>query len=168
MAQTPTPIVRHEIGDFLKINGTFAPMTKFTEINEEPNAVVSESFYTADKSATTDTVGYNTKFSFNGIAHKNDDVTKFIRSIYQEQKTGADCITEYVRVDYTRKDTSLETTFYARKFDVSVEVSSEAAAGGEKVAISGNLNGMGTVTVGKFDTSTLQFTAEPINESPAL
>lgn len=159
-----TPIIRHEIGDFLKVGEDFAPMTKFTKIDENPNAVTSETFYTADRSATTDTVGYNTKFSFSGIAHKNNDVTKFIRNIYQEQKTGKDAETEFIRVEYSRPIQSEDNTFYARKFTVAIEVSGESAAGGEKVMIEGSLNGKGTVIVGKFNTQLGEFTAGTFTE----
>lgn len=49
-------------------------------------------------------------------------------------------------------------TFKARKFRVSIEVSSTEGEGGSIVKMSGNLNAVGDFVDGTFDTSTKTFT----------
>ena len=63
-------------------------------------------------------------------------------------------------------ETYKENTFYARKFRVSVEVSSITGAGGEIISQEGNLNQIGDVVIGEFNTQTKTFTeaaAAPAN-----
>ena len=62
---------------------------------------------------------------------------------------------EYVRVELWNPAAG-SNTFEARKFNVSVEVSS--FSGENKMTISGNLNAIGDPVLGTFNTTTRRFT----------
>ena len=86
-----------------------------------------------------------------------NDVSEFIRDIAEEQQIGVE--TDFIRVRLYQPIASKENTFYARKFRVSVEVSSITGAGGEIISQEGNLNQIGDVVIGEFNTQTKTFTA---------
>ena len=96
------------------------------------------------------------QFPITGDQYQDNDVSEFIRDVAEEQKIGVE--TDYVRVRLYQPIASKENTFYARKFRVSVEVSSITGAGGEIVSQEGNLNQVGDVVIGEFNTATKTFT----------
>lgn len=157
---TTTPIFRNQIADYLDVgtDGTsdFQLMSVFETIDESPNAQTVEKHYTANKSATTITTGYQQQFPITGDLYHNDKVMEFLRDIGEEQKLGVQA--DYVRVRLYQPIESKENTFYARKFRVGFEISSITGAGGEIVSVEGNMNAMGDAVVGEFNTQTKTFT----------
>lgn len=155
------PVFRNEIADYLDIGTAEAPdfrlMNVFETIDENPNAQTVEKHYTADKSATTITTGYQTQFPITADQYKDNAVVEFIRDIGEEQKLGVEA--DYVRVRLYEPVASKENTYYARKFRVGFEISGITGAGGEIVSIDGNMNAMGDAVVGEFNVSTKTFTA---------
>jgi hypothetical protein len=65
-------------------------------------------------------------------------------------------------VELWNKDGTSGNKFAARKFNVSVEVST--FEGENKMVISGNLNAVGDPVLGTFDTTAKEFTAETSGE----
>ena len=142
-----TAILRNKVADYLNTEpGGESPayhlMNVFETIDENPNAQVVEKHYTSDKAATKLTSGYAPQFPITGDQYLDNDVSEFIRDIAEEQQIGVE--TDFIR---------------ARKFRVSVEVSSITGAGGEIISQEGNLNQIGDVVIGEFNTQTKTFTA---------
>lgn len=154
------------IADYIKVNGTFELMAHFTSISESPNAETEETQYTVNKSKTTDTVGYATAWGFEGILQKDSEgeevasakAVQWLEKVGKEQLLGEDCQTEFVRVELDNPIASKENTFYARQCMVAVEVSELSVEAGAKRGISGNLNALGDIVVGEFNTTTKTFT----------
>lgn len=156
-----TAILRNKVADYLntspgEVAATFSLMNVFETVDENPNAQVVEKHYTSDKASTRLTAGYAPQFPITGDQYQDNDVSEFIRDVAEEQKIGVE--TDYVRVRLYQPIASKENTFYARKFRVSVEVSSIAGAGGEIISQEGNLNQVGDVVIGEFNTATKTFT----------
>ena len=160
-----TAILRNQVADYLNTEpGGESPayhlMNVFETIDENPNAQVVEKHYTSDKAATKLTSGYAPQFPITGDQYLDNDVSEFIRDIAEEQQIGVE----------TEPIASKENTFYARKFRVSVEVSSITGAGGEIISQEGNLNQIGDVVIGEFNTQTKTFTeaaAAPASAEPS-
>lgn len=70
---------------------------------------------------------------------------------------GADAEFEYCRVELFEGKSAAESTYAARKFLVSAEVSS--IEGDKKQSVKGNLNAVGDPVDGFFNTKTSTFTA---------
>ncbi len=165
MADTTRVITnRYDVADYIDVGPKGTPnilvMDVFTEINENPNAKTSEKHYTADKSSTKQTTGYATTFPITSDMYSNEPVAEFLRDIAEEQKVGAACETDYFRVRLYEPVNGQEHTYYARKFRVSVEVSSISGVPGDTMQLSGNLNAIGDAVIGTFNTSTKTFTAK--------
>ena len=155
-----TAVTRNLIADYLDIGDSgsadFHLMSVFETIDENPNAQTTQKHYTADKSATTLTTGYQTQFPITADLYKDNEVVEFIRDIGEEQKLGVEA--DYIRVRLYEPIAEKENTYYARKFRVGFEVSSIAGAGGEIVSIDGNMNAIGDAVIGEFNTETKAFT----------
>lgn len=168
-----TAILRNKVADYLNTEpGEESPayhlMNVFETIDENPNAQVVEKHYTSDKAATKLTSGYAPQFPITGDQYLDNDVSEFIRDIAEEQQIGVE--TDFIRVRLYQPIASKENTFYARKFRVSVEVSSITGAGGEIISQEGNLNQIGDVVIGEFNTQTKTFTeaaAAPASAEPS-
>lgn len=154
------PVFRYELADYLDIGTASAPdvrvMSVFETIDENPNAQTMEKHYTNNRSATTITTGYKPQFPIKGDLYKDNGVIKFLRDIGEEQKVGVTA--DYYRVRLYEPIEGKENTFYARKFRVGFEVSTIAGAGGEIVGVEGNMNTIGDLVIGEFNTITRIFT----------
>lgn len=158
------------IADYIKVDDAFELMAHFTSISESPNAETEETQYTVNKSKTTDTVGYATAWAFEGILQKDSEgeeqasakAVQWLEKVGKEQLLGEECQTEFVRVELDNPIMEMESpkanTFYARQCMVAVEVSELSVEAGAKRGISGNLNALGDVVVGEFNTQTKTFT----------
>lgn len=89
----------------------------------------------------------------------SEKAVMYLYEVGRNQKTGAEAETDYVRVELFSPVAEKQNTFKARKFHVSIEVSSFAGAGGETVKVTGNLNNVGSFIDGEFNTQTKTFTA---------
>lgn len=163
-----TPIFRNLIADYLDISTTETPdvrlMNVFETIDESPNAQTVDKHYTSDKSATTITTGYQTQFPITGDRYKDNDVTEFIANIAEAQLLGIE--RPFYRVNLFKPIASKENTYYARKFIVGFAIDTLGGAGGEIATIDGNMNAIGDVIIGEFNTSTKAFTAAAGPENP--
>jgi len=156
-----TPIFRYLIADYLDISATETPdlhlMNVFENVDESPNAQTTDKHYTADKSTTTITTGYQTQFPITGDRYKDNAVTDFIAKIAEEQLLGVQA--PYIRVNLFKPIEGKTNTYYARKFTVEFAIDTLGGAGGEIATIEGNMNAQGDVIVGEFNTETKEFTA---------
>ena len=163
-----TPVFRYKMADYLDIGTVETPnirvMSVFETIDESPNAQTLEKHYTANKSASTYTVGYKTQFPVKGDLYEDDEVTKFLRDIGEEQKVGVEA--DYFRVRLYQPIDGKENTFYARKFRVGFEISNISGAGGEIVGVEGNMNALSDVVIGEFNTATRVFTEAGATPDP--
>lgn len=152
-------VTRDLIADYFKVSDAFVLMgTGFNTLDENPNAQTDSKTYINDRSATSVVKGYQTQFPFDSDFIASEAVIKDIYEIGSMQKTGSDAEREYIRVDLFDKVGTTGEVYKARKFRVSVEVSSFAGAGGETIKISGNLNNVGSMVAGTFDLATKTFT----------
>ena len=91
-----TVVTRNLVADYLDIGNSETPdirvMSVFETIDENPNAQTTQKHYTADKSATTLTTGYQTQFPITADLYKDNKVVEFIRDIGEEQKLGVRCV----------------------------------------------------------------------------
>lgn len=158
-------VMRHQIADYLGIPGagdsvTYALMgAGFNTLDENPSAQTDTKIYICDKASTSVVKSYQPQFPFDTDLIKSEDAVMELYKIGRDELTGSDAEREYIRVDLFDPVADSENTFNARKFIVSVEVSSCAGGGGETVKVTGNLNGVGNFVAGTFNTSTKTFTA---------
>lgn len=158
-------VMRYQIADYLNIGTSeeeeYALMgTGFNTLDEEAGAQTESVTYINDKAATTYIRAYETVFPFETDLIADEDAVTYIYDVGRNQKTGGDAETDYVRVELFSPVSAPEkpNTFKARKFRVSIEVSSTEGEGGNIVKVSGNLNAVGDFVDGTFDTSTKTFT----------
>lgn len=157
-----TPVFSYMEADYLDI-GTestpnILPLQFFTQMDESPQAKTSDKAYVFDKNTTVLTTAYQTQFPFATDEYTDDEVSAFIRDIAEEQKLGTVC--PYYKVRMYEPETG-ENTFYARKFLVGFAIDSVNRGAGGIKAITGNLNAIGDVVIGTFNTETKTFTPNP-------
>ena len=155
-------LMRYNIADYLNI-GTdseeYAQMgTGFNSLNESPNAQVDTKAYINDKSTSSTTTGYQGQFPFEADMIKDERALMKLYEIGRNQKTGADAEVDYVRVELFEPVASKDNTFKARKFRCSVEISDISGEGAQPLVLSGNLNQVGDMVDGEFNTTTKTFT----------
>ncbi len=155
-------VQRYQVADYIDVGtdtGEYEFMgTGFNTLDESPSAQNDQKTYICDKSATTTIKGYQTQFPFDTDLVKSERAVMFLYDIGRNQKTGADAMTNYVRVELFNPVEGKENTFTARAFQVSAEISSFAGAGGETIKVTGNLNNVGSFIDGEFNTVTKTFT----------
>ena len=153
-------IKRHQYADYMNVGTATTPNyvllgTGFKKLDEEPGAQSESVKYVNEKSASSEVISYETKFPFEADQIMDEEAINDIYNIARNHYVGADAQREYIRVELW-DSTETANTFQARKFLVSVEVSS--FAGDNKMGISGNLNAVGDPVLGTFNTSTKTFT----------
>lgn len=154
-------VKRHQIADYLNVGTASAPEwvlmgTGFTTLDESPNAQTESVKYVNEKSASSSVVSYETSFPYEAEHIQSESAIDAIYTVGRNHYVGSDAEMEYCRVELWNRATGANT-FEARKFLVSVEVSS--FAGENKMGISGNLNAVGDPVIGTFNTTTKTFTA---------
>lgn len=152
-------VKRHQYADYLNVGTEAQPEwvlmgTGFTTLDEEPGAQSESVKYVCDKSSTSEVVSYETTFPFEAEQIMDEQAINDIYTIARNHCIGSDAEREYCRVELWNKATG-GNTFEARKFVVSIEVSS--FSGENKMTISGNLNAVGDPVLGTFNTSTKKF-----------
>lgn len=153
-------IKRHQYADYLNIGTEAQPDwafmgAGFKTLDEEPNAQSESVKYVCDKSSSSSVVGYESSFPFEADQIMTEEAINAIYNIARNRQIGSDAELEYVRVELWNR-ASGSNSFEARKFLVSVEVSS--LAGENKMGMSGNLNAIGDPVLGTFNTTTKTFT----------
>ncbi len=169
MAERKVDIVqRHQFADYLNVSKTETPEfrlmgTGFTTLNESPNAQTETKKYVNEKSSTTTVTEYQTQFPYESDLIADEKCVIALYEVGRNHATGSDAQKDYVRVELWNPvvdDTTGEastTEFAARKFVVSVEVSS--IEGETDMKISGNLNAVGDPIEGTFNVTSKTFTA---------
>lgn len=147
-----SPIIRHQIADYLDVGKSGASDlqlcgTGFTSLDESPSSKSDSTTYINESSSSSAITGYEGQFPFETDFVKSQEVIQYIYNIGAKQLTGEDAETDYYRVDLFNKNE--DGSYFARKFHVNVEVSDIKGDGGEKVTMSGNLNQVGDVVLGK-------------------
>lgn len=164
MNDTQTNIMRYHVADYLNVSDSSTPDYKlmgvgFSSLNESPSAEEDEKIYINMKSASTKVKSYNTEFAFEAELIKEEEATMWLYDVGRNQKTGADAMTDYVRVELFRPVDGSDNTYEARKFKVSAIIDSIEGDGGDPLQTSGSLKAMGDFVDGTFNTSTRTFTA---------
>lgn len=157
-------VQRYQIADYIGctngIDETIEFMgTGFNTLNESPAAQTdSGKIYICDKSSTSQIKSYQTQFPFDTDLIKNEKAVMELYDIGRNQKTGGKAQRNYYRVELFEPITGQANTYKARKFRVSVEVSSVEGEGGNSIKVTGNLNGVGDFVDGTFNTVDKVFT----------
>ena len=159
MSSNRKVLKRHEYADYLNIGTTATPNwvlmgTGFTTLDEEPGAQSESVKYVNEKSASSEVVSYETKFPFEADQIMEQEAINDIYTIARNHYIGEDAEREYCRVELWNRASA--NTYEARKFIVSVEVSS--FTGEKKQTISGTMNAVGDPVIGTFNTNTKTFT----------
>lgn len=129
----------------------------FTQLDENANPITTSRHYTVDKNATKKTTGFEAQHPFSLDMYSNDDVSKKIRDIIEEQQLGITLQICKVRLYEPTDEGPEHKKYYARLINVAVE-GNKTGTPGELVVYSGNFNQQGDLVVGDFDTSTSTFT----------
>lgn len=155
-------VQRHEIADYLNVGTAEEPKfvlmgVGFTTLGETPNAQTTTKKYINEKSSSTNVNSYQPQFDFEADQIKDDEAVQCIYDIGRNEKTGADCSRQYVRVELWNPVKAKENTFTARLFNVAIVVS--GMDGETDQVVSGSLNAQGDFTDGEFNTQTKTFAA---------
>ncbi|QOV18913.1 hypothetical protein INP51_13100 [Blautia liquoris] len=165
--QKKNVIRRHQYADYLNVGtedtADFVLMgAGFTTLDEEPGAQSESVKYVNEVSSSSSVISYETTFPFEAEQIQDEKAIDAIYKVGRNHLVGSDAEFEYVRVELWNKDGTSGNKFAARKFNVSVEVST--FEGENKMVISGNLNAVGDPVLGTFDTTAKEFTAETSGE----
>lgn len=157
-------VIRHQIADYLNVSSSSTTEeyalcgVGFDTLDENPNAQIDKKAYINDRSATSVVKGYEAQFPFSTDLMKDQRTVMAIYDIARNQKVGGEAELDYVRVELFEPVSGKDNTFKARKFRVSVEVSSIKGSGAEIIKIDGNFNNVGSFIDGEFSTTTKTFT----------
>lgn len=154
-------IQRNDIADYLNVGTENSEQyvlmgAGFTALREKPNAKTKTKKYINEKASSTNVNSYEPQFDFEADQIIEEEAVKFIYNVGRNEKTGADCNTQYVRVELWNPVTGKDNTFTARRFNVAVVVSE--MDGDDDQVIKGSLNAQGDFDDGEFNTETRTFT----------
>lgn len=155
-------VQRHQIADYLNIGTSESPNwvlmgVGFTSLNENFGAESESSKYVNEASESSSVTSYKSVFPFEAHLIKSQEAVNALYTVGRNHLVGAEAEFEYCRVELFDGKASAESTYAARKFLVSVEVSS--IEGDKKQSVKGNLNAVGDPVDGYFNTKTPAFTA---------
>lgn len=153
-------IIRYMRGDYIGKTDSALNLLGFgvVQLDENPTATIDSTAFINDKSVSGTVTGYANVFPFDAQIVSDEAAIMDIYEIGRNQKTGADAQRTYIAVDLYASPTT-NTSYPARKFIVSVEVSGVTGAGTNVMHVTGNLHQVGNFVEGMFDTSTKTFTA---------
>lgn len=155
-------VQRHQIADYLNIGTSESPNwvlmgVGFTSLNETFGAESESSKYVNEASESSSVTSYKSVFPFEAHLIKSQEAVNALYTVGRNHLVGAEAEFEYCRVELFDGKASAESTYAARKFLVSAEVSS--IEGDKKQSVKGNLNAVGDPVDGYFSTKTPAFTA---------
>ncbi len=155
-------VQRHQIADYLNIGTSESPNwvlmgVGFTSLNETFGAESESSKYVNEASESSSVTSYKSVFPFEAHLIKSQEAVNALYTVGRNHLVGAEAEFEYCRVELFDGKASAESTYAARKFLVSAEVSS--IEGDKKQSVKGNLNAVGDPVDGYFNTKTPAFTA---------
>lgn len=167
-----TLILRRRMADYLNCAKPGEPEkyvymnSGFSSLNEELNPVSESKAYIGDSSKTTDVTGYEVKFPFDSEVIKTQEPVMFLFEVGRSQSTGGEAETDYIRAELWNPIEGKENTFAARKFRVSVQISSLSGEALGALKVSGALNNVGSFVDGEFNTETRSFTPKGKEPKP--
>lgn len=155
-------VQRHQIADYLNIGTSESPNwvlmgVGFTSLNETFGAESESSKYVNEASESSSVTSYKSVFPFEAHLIKSQEAVNALYTVGRNHLVGAEAEFEYCRVELFEEKASADSTYAARKFLVSAEVSS--IEGDKKQSVKGNLNAVGDPVDGYFNTKTPAFTA---------
>nr|DAZ71028.1 MAG TPA: hypothetical protein [Caudoviricetes sp.] len=155
-------VQRHQIADYLNIGTSESPNwvlmgVGFTSLNENFGAESESSKYVNEASESSSVTSYKSVFPFEAHLIKSQEAVNALYTVGRNHLVGAEAEFEYCRVELFDGKASADSTYAARKFLVSAEVSS--IEGEKKQSVKGNLNAVGDPVNGYFNTKTPAFTA---------
>lgn len=161
MAYEAVTVKRHLVGDYLAaVSDTpvWYHMGKGTvQVDENPNPVVDKTVFVDDTVAGGEITGYGRVFPFDVQMRTTSSAAMLLNAIYRGDKTDDDAQLLYVRADLYVTPSG-DALYPARKFPVTVKVSSITGAGLEIVRIKGEMIQNGATVYGTMDiTGTLTF-----------
>lgn len=128
-----------------------------TQLDNSPSAQTTSKRYVNQKSATQSIGSYEWTAPLEFDLIRSEKAIKFIADIGENEKTGVDAETLYVKVFLNKPVASKQDTYEARQRRVAVEVADFADNDGE-IQGSGNLLGKTDWVKGEFNTKTKTFT----------
>lgn len=157
-------VKRHQYADYLNVGTAgkedFVLMgAGFTTLDENPSAQSESTKYVNEVSASSEVVGYETSFPFEAEQIADEKAIDALYKVGRNHLVGTVAMFDYIRVELWNKASgsgASATSFEARKFVVSAEISS--ISGENKQIIAGNLNTVGDPVLGTFDIATKKFT----------
>lgn len=128
-----------------------------TQLDNSPSAQTTSKRYVNQKSATQSIGSYEWTAPLEFDLIRSEKAIEFIADIGENEKTGVDAETLYVKVFLNKPVASKQNTYEARRRRVAVEVADFADNDGE-IQGSGNLLGKTDWVKGEFSTETKTFT----------
>lgn len=131
--------------------------TGFTQIDSSPSAQTTSKRYVNQKSATQSIGSYEWSAPLEFDLIRSEKAVGFITDIGENEKTGADAETLYVKVYLEKPVADTPNTYEAKQRRVAVEIAEFSDNDGE-IQGSGNLLGKTDWVNGTFNTETKAFT----------
>lgn len=152
---------RYQHPGYLDTSGTLAETYNLlgfgvTQLDDSPSAQTSSKRYVNQKSATQRIGGYEWSAPLEFDLIRSEAAIEYIADIGENEKTGADAETYYVKVMLEKPVTGQTGKFEAKRRKVAVEVAEFSDNDGE-IQGSGNLLAVSDWVDGTFDTSTKAF-----------
>ena len=164
MSETNTGVVgRHMHADYIDVTGGSEEAqyelmgTGFTQIDSSPSAQTTSKRYVNQKSATQSIGSYEWSAPLEFDLIRSEKAVEFITDIGENEKTGADAETLYVKVYLEKPVADTPNTYEAKQRRVAVEIADFSDNDGE-IQGSGNLLGKTDWINGTFNTETKTFT----------
>lgn len=154
---------RYQQPDYIDVSGgTGSPQYELlgfgvTQLDNSPAAKTSSKRYVNQKSATQSIGSYEWTAPLEFDLIRSEKAIAFIADIGENEKTGAEAETLYVKVYMNKPVADKQNTFEAKRRRVAIEVADFSDNDGE-IQGSGNLLAVSDWVEGSFDTTTKTFT----------
>lgn len=136
-----------------------------TQLDNSPSAQTTSKRYVNQKSATQSIGSYEWTAPLEFDLIRSEAAIAYIADIGENEKTGVDAETLYVKVYMNKPVASKPNTFEAKQRRVAVEIADFSDNDGE-IQGSGNLLGKTDWVNGEFNTETKTFTPATEDEEP--
>lgn len=154
---------RYQQPDYIDVSGgSGSPQFELlgfgvTQLDSSPSAQTTSKRYVNQKSATQSIGSYEWTAPLEFDLIRSEKAIEFIADIVENEKTGVDAETLYVKVYMNKPVASKQNTFEAKQRRVAVEIADFSDNDGE-IQGSGNLLGKTDWVNGEFNTETKTFT----------
>ena len=154
---------RYQQPDYIDVSGgSGSPQFELlgfgvTQLDSSPSAQTTSKRYVNQKSATQSIGSYEWTAPLEFDLIRSEKAIEFIADIGENEKTGVDAETLYVKVYMNKPVASKQNTFEAKQWRVAVEIADFSDNDGE-IQGSGNLLGKTDWVNGEFNTETKTFT----------